>query len=76
MSCLCFSMLNGCQQQPEPQPAQEFPETRLFKKKQSISSLLCQKLEKNMLEIDDQRTTFALEQINQDLKVCLPLLKA
>ena len=27
-----------------------------------------------MSEIDAQRTTFALEQINQDLKLCLPLL--
>ena len=36
-------------------------------------TLLCQKLEKNMLEINNQRTTFALEQVNQDLKVCLPL---
>ena len=25
-------------------------------------------------KIDNTRTTFALEQINQDLKVCLPLL--
>ena len=27
-----------------------------------------------MQQIDNTRTTFALEQINQDLKVCLPLL--
>lgn len=73
---LCFSMLNGCQQQPEPQPAPEFSNNKTVQKEAVDLSLLCKKLEKNMLEIDDQRTTFALEQINQDLKVCLPLLKA
>ena len=35
---------------------------------------MCQNIEKNMSQINDQRTTFALEQINQDLKVCLPLM--
>lgn len=28
-----------------------------------------------MSQINEQRTTFALEQINQDLKVCLPLME-
>lgn len=69
-------MLLGCQQQPEPQPAQEFPNKKTVQNEAVDLSLLCQKLEKNMQEIDDQRTTFALEQINQDLKVCLPLLEA
>ncbi len=36
-------------------------------------TLLCNKLEQHMQEISSQRTTFALEQVNQDLKVCLPL---
>jgi hypothetical protein len=36
---------------------------------------MCQNIEKNMSQINDQRTTFALEQINQDLKVCLPLME-
>nr|WP_228259948.1 hypothetical protein [Acinetobacter sp. ANC 4779] len=36
-------------------------------------SLLCKNIEKNMAEINAERTTFALEQINQDLKLCLPL---
>ena len=38
-------------------------------------TLMCKNLKKNMSEINNQRTTFALEEINQDLKVCLPLLK-
>ena len=36
---------------------------------------MCKNIEKNMSQINDQRTTFALEQVNQDLKVCLPLME-
>lgn len=35
---------------------------------------MCNHLSKEMQEIDNTRTTFALEQINQKLKTCLPLL--
>lgn len=35
---------------------------------------ICRGIEQEMREINQQRTTFALEQINQDLKVCLPLM--
>ncbi|BFM34280.1 hypothetical protein PT23B2_02160 [Acinetobacter towneri] len=35
---------------------------------------MCENIQHNMQQIDNTRTTFALEQINQDLKVCLPLL--
>ncbi|WP_228145794.1 hypothetical protein [Acinetobacter sp. ANC 5054] len=73
---LCFSLLTACQQQPEPQPAPEFQNKQTVQKEAVDLSLLCKKLAQNMQEIDDQRTTFALEQINQDLKVCLPLLEA
>ena len=38
-------------------------------------TLMCENIEKNMSQINEQRTTFALEQINQDLKVCLPLME-
>lgn len=34
---------------------------------------LCNNLSKEMQEIDNTRTTFALEQINQNLKICVPL---
>lgn len=37
-------------------------------------NLICQNLKKEMLEMSSQRTTFALEQINQDLRMCLPLM--
>ena len=72
---LCCSLLGACQQQAEPQPVQEFSDQQTVQKEAVDLSLLCQKLAQNMQEIDDQRTTFALEQINQDLKVCLPLLE-
>lgn len=36
--------------------------------------LICQKLKKEMLGITAQRTTFAIEQINQDIRLCLPLM--
>jgi hypothetical protein len=35
---------------------------------------LCHNLTKEMQSIDNTRTTFALEQINQNLKICLPLM--
>jgi hypothetical protein len=70
---LCSILLLGCQQ-PESQVAQEQPP----KQQQEIAvdlTEMCKNLKKSMLEINNQRTTFALEEINQDLKVCLPLLK-
>lgn len=35
---------------------------------------LCHNLTKEIQSIDNTRTTFALEQINQNLKICLPLM--
>ncbi|MDY6461116.1 hypothetical protein [Acinetobacter faecalis] len=35
---------------------------------------LCENLSKEMQEVDNTRTTFALEQINHDLKICIPLV--
>ena len=37
-------------------------------------NLICQNLFKEMQKISDQRTTLALEQINQDTRMCLPLM--
>lgn len=36
---------------------------------------ICQNLFKEMKKMTAQRTTFALEQINQDTRMCLPLMK-
>lgn len=72
-ACFCLLLTAGCQQQPEPQPAKEQLAGVNVQHEAADLSLLCQKLEQDMLEINNQRTTFALEQVNQDLKVCLPL---
>lgn len=64
--------LLGCQK-PELQPIPEQIETQSQPEEMVDLSLLCQKLSENMLSINAERTTFALEQINQDLKLCLPL---
>lgn len=70
----CILLASGCQQQPEPQPVKEQLEHQQEQHETVDLTLMCQKIKKNMADINDQRTTFALEQINQDLKVCLPLL--
>lgn len=70
---LCLLLIVACQQPPEPQPAPAQLDHAHEKHEAVDLSLLCQKLETNMAEINNKRTTFALEQINQDLKVCLPL---
>lgn len=36
---------------------------------------ICQNLKKEMMAIDAQRTTLAIEQVNQDIRLCLPLMK-
>lgn len=74
ISVLCFVFLFGCQQPPEPELANEPAVQKKLNNDNIDLNSLCEKIEQNMAEIDDQRTTFALEQINQDLKVCLPLL--
>jgi len=38
-------------------------------------TLICQNLKKEMLEINSRRTTLAIEQVNQDIRLCLPLMK-
>ncbi|PJI35153.1 hypothetical protein [Acinetobacter pseudolwoffii] len=67
--------LAGCQQPSEPQIQVEQTETNQKQSPVNDFSLMCKNIEKNMSQINDQRTTFALEQVNQDLKVCLPLME-
>ncbi|MBA4069390.1 MAG: hypothetical protein C0495_05990 [Acinetobacter sp.] len=68
-------LLGGCQQPSDPQIQVEQTEAKQTQSPVNDFSLMCQNIEKNMSQINDQRTTFALEQINQDLKVCLPLME-
>lgn len=72
LTFIVFIFLLGCQK-PEPQPVPEHVEKQLQQEDTVDLSLLCKNIEKNMLAIDAQRTTFALEQVNQDLRLCLPL---
>lgn len=66
--------LTACQK-PEPIGFEEQPAETAASSTQAMDlTQLCQKLDVKMSEINAQRTTFALEQINQDLKLCLPLL--
>ncbi|WP_171542902.1 hypothetical protein [Acinetobacter terrae] len=67
-----FMLLLGCQKH-EPQPIPEQLQKQSQQDETVDLSLLCKNIEKNMAEINAERTTFALEQINQDLKLCLPL---
>ncbi|WP_228200165.1 hypothetical protein [Acinetobacter tianfuensis] len=73
-SFLCLLTLAGCGQQAEPQPVKEQITANQSQNEALDLSQMCDKLKSGMMQINDQRTTFALEQINQDLKVCLPLL--
>ena len=38
-------------------------------------SQICQNLKKEMTTMDAQRTTLAIEQVNQDIRLCVPLMK-
>jgi len=73
--CLPFvilMLLLGCQK-PEPQPIPEQVQKQSEQDETVDLSSLCKNIENNMSTINAERTTFALEQINQDLKLCLPL---
>lgn len=68
---ICILLL-GCQK-PEPQPIPEQVQKQSQQDEPVDLSLLCKNIENEILNINSERTTFALEQINQDLKLCLPL---
>ena len=70
---LSCALLAACQK-PEPTSFQEPAQIEASTPQTLDLTDVCQKIGKNMSEINAQRTTFALEQINQDLKLCLPLL--
>src|SRR5690606_796176 len=67
--------LGGCQQPSESQLQIEQPEASHAHSPVDGCSGMWLNIEKNMSHINDQRATFALEQINQDLIVCLALME-
>ncbi|WP_418910436.1 hypothetical protein [Acinetobacter towneri] len=68
----CLGLL-ACQNSDTP-PVPEPPQVQTSASEPVDLTQMCDNIQHNMQQIDNTRTTFALEQINQDLKVCLPLL--
>ena len=67
------AMLCACQK-PPPEVALEHEHTVSQTNTAPDLNKICQDLKIQMQEMNDQRTTFALEQINQDIRMCLPLI--
>lgn len=71
---LCIS-LNACQKPSVPEEIKS-----QIQEQQQVSQVtpdldaICHNLKKNMAEMSAQRTTFALEQINRNIRLCLPLV--
>ena len=78
---LCLLVLIACYytpscQQPTSQTAPNtLNEARVENSTPDLNTI-CQNLFKEMKNMTAQRTTFALEQINQDTRMCLPLMKS
>lgn len=67
-------MLIACQ---KPVPDEIRVEAKKLEEQQSTTpdlNLICTRLQDEMKMISAQRTTFALQQINQDIRLCLPLI--
>ncbi|WP_298142249.1 hypothetical protein [uncultured Acinetobacter sp.] len=70
---LCCVFLVACQ--PSERPI--VPETTTLNDHHKVEvdlNALCEQLSHEMQQVDQQRTLFVLQQINQNLKVCLPLM--
>lgn len=68
------NMLIACQ---KPVPDEIREETQKLEKQQSSTpdlNVICTRLQDEMKMISAQRTTFALQQINQNIRLCLPLI--
>lgn len=68
------SVLSACH---KPLPEEKRVEQQKQNEIQNITpdlNLICERLQKEMQQMSAQRTTFALQQINQDIRICLPLM--
>lgn len=68
------SVLSACQ---KPLPEEKRVEQHQKNEIKNVTpdlNLICQRLQKEMQQMSAQRTTFALQQINQDIRLCLPLM--
>ena len=66
-------MLTACQKPPPELPHEHDHQITQANTAPDLGQI-CQDLKKEMQEMNDQRTTLALEQINQDIRMCLPLI--
>ena len=66
--------LSACQK-PVPEVIEKTQKTQEDSNTTPDLTLICQNLKEEMLKMNAQRTTLALEQINQDIRLCLPLMK-
>lgn len=69
----CVLMLSACQPSERPVLPDSPPVKNNAKVEVDLNDL-CNNLSHEMQQVDHQRTLLALQQINQDLKVCLPLM--
>ena len=73
ISMMC-GVLSACHQPlPEENRLEQRQQTEISNVTPDLN-LICQKLQKEMQQMSAQRTTFALQQINQDIRLCLPLM--
>lgn len=68
------AVLSACQK-PETEIIAETKEAPASQVAQPDLTLICENLKKEMTEMNAQRTTLAIEQVNQDIRVCLPLME-
>lgn len=72
--CSLCAVLSACQK-PEPEIIVETKEAPKAEKVQPDLTLICENLKKEMLAMNAQRTALAIEQVNQDIRLCLPLME-
>lgn len=77
--CIGFTLvlcclLSACQKQNPETIVEQKQQNNQVEKPVPDLNLICENLKKEMLQMTSQRTTFALEQVNQDIRMCLPLM--
>lgn len=77
MTTLLLAVLSfiGCENKDSsPAPVAETPVNQSMQPQTDLSQV-CERVEQRMKEMNAQRTTLALEQINKDISICLPNLE-
>ena len=74
LTVLLCSLQSGCQKPSSDVIVEKKEQSNVTEKPVPDLNLICENLKKEMLQMTGQRTTFALEQVNQDIRMCLPLM--